>query len=76
MSVLKILNITVYKKIITAYKKIIIATQEIGKSDESVINSIGRIDGRLMSQGAENDRGWTLVHSEQTGEMSAMVSDE
>lgn len=33
-------------------------------------------DGRLIMQGAENGRGWTLVISEKTGEMSATVSDD
>lgn len=57
-------------------KKIISATEESGRTDVSTIKNFERVDDRLILQGAENGRGWTMVISEETGEMSATVSDE
>lgn len=57
-------------------KKTITATEESGITDVSAIKNIEHSDDRLIMQGAENGRGWTLVISEKTGEMSATVSDD
>ncbi len=57
-------------------KKMISATEESGVKDVSVIKNVEHSDGRLILQGAENGRGWTLVISESTAEMSATVSDD
>lgn len=57
-------------------EKIISATEESGITDVSKIRNFERIDGRFILQGAENGRGWTIVVLEETGTMSATVSDE
>ena len=57
-------------------KKTISATEESNRTDVSVLKNFERVDGRLIIQGAENGRGWTIVISEKTGKMSATVSDE
>mgnify|MGYP001828897809 CR=1 FL=1 len=57
-------------------QKTISATEESNRTDVSVLKNVERVDGRLIIQGAENGRGWTLVISEKTGKMSATVSDE
>ena len=54
-------------------KKTISATAESGIKDVSAIKNFERIDGKLILQGSENGRGWTIVISEETGEMSATV---
>lgn len=57
-------------------KNSISATEESNRTDVSVLKNFERVDGRLIIQGAENGRGWTIVISEKTGKMSATVSDE
>ena len=57
-------------------KKIISANEESNITDVSEIRNYERSEGRLIIQGAENGRGWTMVMSEETGKMSATVSDE
>ena len=57
-------------------KQIISATEESGITDVSAIRNFERINGRLIIQGAENGRGWTIVVLEESGNMSATVSDE
>ena len=42
----------------------------------SAIKSIEHIDGKMIMQGSENGRGWTIVVSEKTGKMSATISDD
>lgn len=56
--------------------KMISATKESGRKDTSRIKNIERFNGNLILQGSENGRGWTMVISEETGKMSATVSDE
>ena len=56
--------------------KTITATEDSGREDVSAIKSIEHIDGKMIMQGSENGRGWTIVISEKTGEMSATVSDD
>ena len=56
--------------------KTISATEESGISKVSAIKNVEHVDGHLIMQGAENGRGWTMVISEESGGMSATVSDE
>jgi hypothetical protein len=57
-------------------KKTISATEESGRKEVTRIKNIERVNGKLILQGSENGRGWTMVISEETGEMSATVSGE
>ncbi|MGB9440993.1 MAG: hypothetical protein WCB15_23835 [Desulfobacterales bacterium] len=57
-------------------KRTITATEESGITDVSLIKNVERIAGRLIMQGFGNGRGWTLVISESTGDMSATISDD
>ena len=56
--------------------KTISATEESGRKETSRIKNIERAKGNLILQGSENGRGWTIVISEETGKMSATVSDD
>jgi hypothetical protein len=56
--------------------KIISATEESNRTDVSVIKNFERVDGRLILQGAENGRAWSIVIFEENGKMSATISDE
>jgi hypothetical protein len=56
--------------------KTISATGESGRKDTSQIKNIERANGNMILQGSENGRGWTMVISEETGKMSATVSDD
>jgi len=56
--------------------KTISATEESGRKDTSRIKNIERVNGNLILQGSENGRGWTMVISEETGKLSATVSDD
>jgi hypothetical protein len=57
-------------------KKTISATEESGRKDVTQIKNFERINGKMILQGTEGGRGWTMVISEETGEMSATVSDD
>ena len=57
-------------------KKTISATEESGIKEVSVIRNFERIAGKLILQGSDNGRGWTIVISERTGELSATVAGE
>lgn len=57
-------------------KKIISATEDSGIKDVTQIKNIGHVSGKMILQGSENGRGWTMVISEETGKMSATVSDD
>ena len=46
------------------------------RTDTSAVKNIEHVDGRLILQGAENGRGWTLVILKENGKMSSTVSDE
>jgi hypothetical protein len=54
--------------------KIIMATDESGK--KAIIKSLEHADGKMIMQGMQNGRGWTLVISEKSGKMSATISDD
>jgi hypothetical protein len=55
---------------------IIRATEESGRKETSAIQNVQHADGKLILQGAENGRGWSIVIDEDSGRMSASVSDE
>ncbi len=55
-------------------EKIIRAADESEK--KAMIKSLEHVDGKLILQGMQNGRGWTLVISEDSGKMSATVSDD
>ena len=57
-------------------QKIISTTEESNRTDVSAIRNVERVDGRLILQGAENGRGWSIVIFEENGKMSATISDE
>ena len=57
-------------------KKIISATEDSGRKDVTHIKNIDHVYGKMILQGSENGRGWTMVISEETGKMSATVSDD
>ena len=46
--------------------------QETGR--ESPIKNVERMNGKMILQGAQGERGWTVTISEDTGKMSAVVS--
>ena len=47
---------------------------EAEKGRESPIKNTEHMNGKMLLQGAEGDRGWTVVIHEDTGKMSATVS--
>ena len=53
--------------------KTISATEESGREETTAIQNVQRIGGKLILQGAENGRGWSIVISEDSGRMSATV---
>ncbi len=55
-------------------EKIISAVDESGK--KASIRTLERIDGKIIMQGIQKGRGWTMIISEQTGKMSATVIDD
>lgn len=54
--------------------KTISASEEDGR--KARIKNFERINGRLILQGVQAGRGWTVVISEETGKMSAAASDD
>ena len=53
-------------------KAMTIRSEETGR--ESPIKSVERTNGKIIMQGAQAERGWTLVVSEDTGKMSETIS--
>ncbi len=49
---------------------------EAGRKKESEIKNLERVDGKLIMQGVEGGRGWSMVISENTGKMSATASED
>jgi len=47
---------------------------EAEKGRESPIGTLGHANGVLLLQGADGDRGWTVVIHEESGKMSGTVS--
>ena len=68
-------NIPRFLKIDFAMKTIS-ATEDSGREEVSAIKNFERDNGKMILQGAEGGRGWTIVISEQTGKMTATVSDD
>ena len=56
--------------------KTISATEENGKKEVTRIKNFEHTNGNMVLQGSENGRGWTMVISEETGKVSATVSDD
>ncbi|MGH8069115.1 MAG: hypothetical protein ACRERE_28535 [Candidatus Entotheonellia bacterium] len=46
----------------------------IEEGRESPIGSLARVNGKLILQGVQGERGWTLMIAEDTGQMSATIS--
>ncbi len=55
-------------------EKVISAVDKSGK--KASIRTLERIDGKMIMQGIQEGRGWTMIISEQTGKMSATVIDD
>jgi len=55
-------------------KKMISATQDSSKN--APIKNLERGDGKMIMHGGQGGRGWTMVISEETGKMSATVSED
>ncbi len=55
-------------------EKIISAVDKSGR--KASIKTLEHIDGKLIIQGIQEGRGWTMIISEQTGKMSATVTDD
>ncbi len=55
-------------------EKINMAPDESEK--KAVIKSLEHVDGKKIMQGMQNVRGWTMVISEESGKMSATISDD
>lgn len=47
---------------------------EAEKGRESPIRNVEHMNGKMLLQGAEGERGWTIVIHEDTGKMSGTVS--
>jgi len=57
-------------------KKIITALDEERRGETTTIRHIERSEGRIILQGVEAGRGWSLLLSETTGETVLTVSDD
>ena len=57
-------------------KKRLSGTLESGNQVSTGIQNRQRIDGKTILQGAENGRGWSVVIAEETGKMTATISDD
>ena len=55
-------------------EKMISAVDESGK--KAVIKNLEHVNGNIIMQGVQRGRGWSMVISEETGKMSASVSDD
>lgn len=49
---------------------------DIADSRTTPIKSLEQSDGRIMLQGAENQRGWSTIVNQETGKLSSSVSGE
>jgi hypothetical protein len=58
---------------VDASKKTMEATDGSGR--KTTIQTVGKENGRLLLQGAENGRAWSLVIGQKAGEMTAEVAD-
>jgi hypothetical protein len=49
---------------------------EGGKQEDTVIKNFEQVDGKLIMQGGEGGRGWSMVIQESTGKLSATISGD
>jgi len=61
---------------INVKKKTISATEDFGRAVTTEIKNIERSEGRLILQGFEEGRGWSLALSETTGKMVLTASGD
>ncbi|MGH0032706.1 MAG: hypothetical protein ACQGVC_23180 [Myxococcota bacterium] len=47
-----------------------------GEEQTTDIQNVQTVDGKLILQGAENGRGWSMVIDQTTGDLSAAVADQ
>ena len=52
------------------------STKESAKVVSTAIENLSKRDGKMIMQGAEHGRGWSMILSEETGKMSVTVSEE
>ncbi len=69
------INIPAFIKIDFKEKKIS-GTRENGELASTKIDKMVRMDGKLILQGAENGRGWSMVITEATGKMVLTASGD
>ena len=68
-------NIPQFVKIDFKGKKITEAVESEQKKSTTIKN-LEHIDGKLIMQGVENGRAWSIIISEETGKMSVSVSED
>lgn len=68
-------NIPQFVKIDFAEKKITEAVASEQKKSTAIKN-LENIDGKLIMQGVEKGRAWSIIISEETGKMSVAVSED
>jgi hypothetical protein len=72
----EIMNIPQFVKVDFEQKKISAVRENDAKRFASIKNS-ERAEGKLIMQGtSENGRGWSVIISEETGKMSAAITDD
>jgi hypothetical protein len=47
-----------------------------GEEQRTAIQNVQSVDGKLILQGAENGRGWSMVIDQATGDLAASVADQ
>jgi hypothetical protein len=57
-------------------EKMLSTTEAAQKKEATPIKNIEPFDSRLILQGAESGRAWSLIIAKDTGKMSATVSDD
>ena len=59
-------------------KKLIVGDVESssGEREKTAIKHLERVDGKMIMQGAERGRGWSMVVGESSGKMSASISED
>ncbi len=69
------INIPAFLKI-NFEEKEISGTRENGEIASTRIENIAHMDGKVILQGAENGRGWSMVITEATGKMALTASGD
>jgi hypothetical protein len=52
------------------------AIRAIEENRESAIRAVDHLNGKMLLQGVQGERGWTLMIAEDTGQMSATISGD